>query len=215
MTTFDKIKLIKAISEFLSQEDWSFIDLHLNEFELPTSETYSGNKESYIIEHLQKGRVENIIKLGEYLFPSEKEELTSINPHFWKDGYFKLFISHLAKEKVETETLKVILEKYGITGFVAHTDIEPTKEWQKEIELALRTCDSLVALMVDGFHDSNWTDQEIGYALGRDLLIIPIRMGQDPYGFIGKFQAISFKDINSVANEIFHTLQKSKKQVRK
>lgn len=107
--------------------------------------------------------------------------------------------------------LKEKLEYYGISSFVAHSDIEPTKEWQNEIELALRTCDGLIALMVENFHKSNWTDQEIGLALGRDLLIIPVRMGKDPYGFIGKFQAINFSNMEMLAREVFNILQGNKK----
>jgi hypothetical protein len=211
MKASKKVKLIKEIATTLSQEDWSLIDLTLKEFEFPISETYNGKEKAYVIEHLQNGNENNLIELAEHLGLQIENESTVVNPDFWKDDYFKLFISHLATDKVNAQKLKDRLEIYGISGFVAHSDIEPTKEWQNEIEVALRTCDSLVALMIKDFHNSNWTDQEIGLALGRDLLIIPVRMGQDPYGFIGKFQAITYNDINSLADEIFQTLQKNKK----
>ena len=51
--------------------------------------------------------------------------------------------------------------------------------------------DGFVALMSEGFHDSNWTDQEVGYALARGVPIIAVRLGRDPYGFLGKFQALA------------------------
>ena len=51
--------------------------------------------------------------------------------------------------------------------------------------------DPLVALMTDGFHDSHWTDQEVGFAFGRGVPIIAVKLGRDPYGFVGKFQALS------------------------
>ena len=51
--------------------------------------------------------------------------------------------------------------------------------------------DGFVALMTEDFHDSNWTDQEVGYAVARGVPIIAVRLGKDPYGFIGKFQALS------------------------
>jgi hypothetical protein len=51
--------------------------------------------------------------------------------------------------------------------------------------------DGFVALMTEGFHESDWTDQEVGVAFGRGLPIIIIKLGKDPYGFIGKFQALS------------------------
>ena len=39
--------------------------------------------------------------------------------------------------KKETAELKEKLKLFGISGFVAHEDIHPTKEWQDEIENAL------------------------------------------------------------------------------
>lgn len=220
MIPSEKIKLIKEISVNLSAEEWSLIDLTLKQFDFPTTDMFSGNKFDYILQQIQNGDDNRLTDLASHLdiktgSNSSISPESELNPTFWKDGYFKLFISHLATDKVNAQQLKDKLEKYGISGFVAHTDIEPTRIWQNEIELALRTCDSLVALMISGFHESKWTDQEIGLALGRDLLIIPVRMGQDPYGFIGKFQAITVADFNALAEDIFDSLLKNKKTSKK
>jgi hypothetical protein len=51
--------------------------------------------------------------------------------------------------------------------------------------------DGFVALMTADFHDSDWTDQEVGFAFARGVPLIAVRLGKDPYGFIGKFQALS------------------------
>jgi hypothetical protein len=107
-----------------------------------------------------------------------------------KDG-FRLFLSHKTEVKKETSALKDQLKKYGISSFVAHVDIQPTKEWLDEIENALHTMDSFVAILTNDFHDSLWTDQEVGFAFGRGVPIISLKLGKDPYGFIGKFQALS------------------------
>ena len=109
----------------------------------------------------------------------------------WDQNCFRVFLSHKAEVKKETSGLKDKLKLYGISCFVAHEDIHPTKEWQNEIENALHTMDSFVALLTDGFHDSLWTDQEVGFAFGRGVPIISVKLGKDPYGFIGKFQALS------------------------
>lgn len=106
------------------------------------------------------------------------------------DGY-RVFLSHKTEVKREAGALKERLQVYGALCFVAHEDIIPTKEWQEEIERALTSMDVLVALMTTGFHDSNWTDQEVGFALGRGVPVIAVKLGLDPYGFIGKFQALS------------------------
>jgi len=109
----------------------------------------------------------------------------------WADGQFRLFLSHKSEVKSETATLKDRLARYGVSSFVAHADIHPTREWQDEIENALATMDGFVALMTDQFHSSNWTDQEVGYAVARGVPVVAVRLGLDPYGFIGKFQALT------------------------
>jgi hypothetical protein len=115
-------------------------------------------------------------------------------------AYFKLFISHLSNHKKKASDLQKVLKRYGISSFVAHEDIEPSKEWQNEIENALHTMDALTAILMDGFKESNWCDQEIGFALGKGVLIIPIKKDINPYGFIGKYQAIQATKDKTIGN---------------
>ena len=77
--------------------------------------------------------------------------------------------------------------------------------------------DALAAILMPGFQESKWCDQEVGVAVGRGVLIIPIRKGLDPYGFIGKYQGIqaNSKTVGDVAEEIFTTLVKSPKTKNK
>jgi len=51
--------------------------------------------------------------------------------------------------------------------------------------------DAFVALLTEDFHESSWTDQEVGYALARGVPMIAVKLGSDPYGFIDEFQALS------------------------
>jgi hypothetical protein len=108
----------------------------------------------------------------------------------WGDGVVRVFISHIADHKVFATGLKASLERYGIASFVAHEDIEPMKEWELEIERALFSMDILVALLTEGFSESKWTDQEVGVAVGREVPIVPVRLGRDPYGFMARYQAV-------------------------
>jgi len=136
-------------------------------------------------------------KNPETTFTTEHQVLADAIQRIWGDSKFRIFITHLAKDKELAEKLKTDFKDFGVAGFVAHTSIEPALEWQSEIEFALSSMDALVALMTDGFHESRWTDQEIGFALGRKVPIVSIRLGTDPYGFIGKYQALppSIKDM--------------------
>jgi AbiJ N-terminal domain 5/TIR domain len=115
-------------------------------------------------------------------------------PTFWKSDALKLFVSHLAKNRKRIAQLKAALDSWGVSAFIAHQDIEPSREWQAEILSALATMDVLVALLEPGFRDSAWTDQEVGYALGRGVDIIPLLVGIEPHGFVAKIQGIQAKD---------------------
>jgi hypothetical protein len=77
-------------------------------------------------------------------------------------------------------SLREALRSVGISGFVAHTDIHPTREWQDVIESALETCEALAAYLTDDFHESLWTDQEVGFCVGRAVAILPLKAGRDP-----------------------------------
>lgn len=126
----------------------------------------------------------------------------------WRNGYFRMFISHITSKKLQASNLKAALEKYGITSFVAHEDINPTYEWQREIQRALNSMNCMVAMLYDGFHDSNWCDQEVGIALGRNITVLPLILDHGPYGFLGEYQGIKIKGMcpNDLAKDIFKIL---------
>jgi hypothetical protein len=128
----------------------------------------------------------------------------------WGEEGFRVFLSHKSEVKKETADLKDQLRLFGISCFVAHEDIHPTKAWQDEIENALASMDGFVALMTADFHDSNWTDQEVGFAFARGVPFIAVRLGKDPYGFIGKFQALS-SSWPTAAEEIVKILIKNER----
>lgn len=129
----------------------------------------------------------------------------------WADGRLRLFMSHNNSDKVLVAKISGILEeRYGIDGFVAHEDIEPLAHWQPEIEKALRESHACVAFLSEDFHASRWTDQELGWCIGRGIPIIPIRMGEDPYGFLGQYQALTKASLtdDQLAFQIFSLLRK-------
>lgn len=213
-----RITLLKEISDRLQVEDWPLIDITLNQFGLHTSERWNGNERSYVLEMSQDAPDDTLIALAQhvgYLF--EEAPKPGIDPPFWHKHMFRLFVSHLSSEKVLASELQEALLPYGICAFVAHNDIQPTLEWQTQIETALATADSLVALLHPNFHESSWTDQEIGFAMGRGLPVFAVRFGQDPYGFIGRFQGFagSGKTVQVLAKELFDSYRKNKQTQRR
>ena len=206
----ERLKLRKEIATSLSFEEWYLIDLTLTEYGLPTEQTWNGEKSAYVLAMISGASEATLIDMAKHLgfvLPLT-DSVSSVSrplkeadqPAFWHKNMFKLFVSHLANQRKYAGDLRKHLLKFGISCFVAHDDISPTKEWQIEIEAGLRTCDSLVALLHEGFHVSQWTDQEIGFVMGRNLPAFAVRLGETPYGFIGRFQA--FNGLGKTAQEV-------------
>lgn len=211
LTASQRVSLIKEIVKRLSVENYSVIDMTLGEFKLPITDSWSGGTDSYIMQMVKGQDDVKLLGVAKHLGYSI-ETPSYLEPAFWEEGKLKVFFSHLSKQKSWTTELQEALLSYGVSTFVAHKDIKPTLEWQVQIETALATCDALVALLHVGFHESNWTDQEIGFAMGRGVPVFSIRFGQDPYGFIGKTQALQGhgKDAAEIAEELFDAYRANK-----
>lgn len=220
LTASQRVRLMKEISQRLASESWSLLDTTLEQFGLPTTDSWNGSeKDGYVLRMIQQAGDYQLIDLARhvgYEFESAPPA-PRVEPPFWRKGMLRLFITHLAAHKVFAAGLQDELLKYGIYGFVAHNDIEPTVEWQTQIETALATCDALIALLHDKFHQSNWTDQEIGFAMGRGVPVFTITFGETPYGFIGRFQAFNgnSKTATDLAKELFESYRKNKQTQQK
>jgi hypothetical protein len=212
MKQIDKLSLIDKIGRELQRRmSYRDIAVYLTGFGVDTSKSTSSvnSKWVYVKNLLADEADETIFKIADELeirhgYTSSRRVNLS-DTKFWMPAHFRLFLSHVSTFKAKTALLQQALRRYGISAFVAHNDIEPTKEWQDEIEKALFSMDCLAAILTPGFKESKWADQEVGVAVGRDVLIVPIRRGLDPYGFIAKYQGLQGegKTIPQVAGSIF------------
>ena|SRR2546422_1977921 len=123
----------------------------------------------------------------------------------------KIFVSHSHHEKEIAGWIKGELERFGAFGFVAHEDINPTEEWQGAILKNLKECDVFLALLSGNFATSDWTDQESGIAIALGKVIVPVKVNLDPYGFIGKYQALKW-DSEEPENKLEEACQSSFRQ---
>ena len=154
---------------------------------------------------------ENLSSLYDLLFLKER---TKSGPDvesgsIWKPNGFRLFLSHANQDKEFVSDVKSALwDTYSIDGFVAHEDIQPTKVWIMELEKALDSCQALACFLTAGFQESYWCNQEIGYCLARKILIIPLRIGIDPFGFIGRYQGAQSVGLSAydVSAQIFDAI---------
>lgn len=194
MTKSDRIKVKLAIIAALAPKAWSEVELILDEFGVHDLnwDRWEGSIESFIGACLREARDEILHEIAKHLGLGVDPAGSSTDglPAFWQVGHFRLFISHHHQDRLRAGKLREQLATYYISSFVAHDDIVPTAEWQREIESALRTMDAMVTLNSPHFETSSWTDQEVGFALGRGKLVVPVGLdGRTPYGFIGKHQA--------------------------
>ena len=209
MRVADRINLIGKISSSLqSKYTFTEVDAFLLGYKIALPpETFNKNsKRLYAAEALQHVEDELLLRIANELDIQTPHSSIGLSPpRNWKNiTRFRLFISHISAHKDKALRLRECLEPYAISGFVAHVDIEPTLEWQSEIERGLYAMDALIAIHTKGFSASNWTQQEIGFALGRGVKVISFRMGEDPTGFISKHQAVSRRQRSAeeIAKEI-------------
>jgi nucleoside 2-deoxyribosyltransferase len=136
----------------------------------------------------------------------------------WEGNALRLFISHRDEHKTVVHELADELLPFGISSFVAHDAIKPMKEWQYEIHNALETMEVMLAFLTNDFHESDWTNQEVGFALGKGIPIICLKVGdKDPSGFLSAKQALkgNYNEIENSAPEIQKTLMNEVKQAER
>jgi hypothetical protein len=64
------------------------------------------------------------------LLTCQRIVVPEVQNRIWGNEGYRLFLSHKAEVKKETATLKKKLSLLGVSCFVAHEDIHPTREWQ-------------------------------------------------------------------------------------
>jgi hypothetical protein len=132
---------------------------------------------------------------------SAKPPVNPDNLSIWRKGLGRVFVSHRDKHKAEARELADALADYGICSFVAHETIPANEEWRKVIENGLETMEVMVLFLTDDFHESIWTMQEVGYALGKGTPIISLKLGKvDPPGFVNHKQALKGSIHNPIAS---------------
>ncbi len=101
------------------------------------------------------------------------------------------FISYQTADRFVAGKLKNILETIGIDSFLAHEDIEVSKEWQASILKEMAKANIFICILSKDYFKSVWCAQESGIAAFRDdLTIIPLSIdGTIPQGFFANIQS--------------------------
>ncbi len=213
MRVVDRLALVDRIGrELQSRFTFTDIDGFLAAFGVGKPDGSWGSKWAYSKDALRNVSEETVVRIAEKLDLTSPGSAGRIAapPRNWRDNpqALRLFVSHISKDKDKATRLKDCLAPYGIFAFVAHEDINPTLEWQSEIERGLATMEAFLAILTPGFRNSVWTQQEIGFAVCRGVKVIALRMGEDPPGFLSKHQALSRgkRNADAIAEEIVRLL---------
>lgn len=192
----ERFGLIQRIYATLSENDWSWdlVDAALSEF---GAEWIGGeDAQRRTLERLRTMPDDGLVALTRIfirrrLTRPQRSPPPRIQPVRGSRTIPPVRQPHYGSQSA-AESVRQWMLRSSVDAFVAHSAIEPTREWLDEIDRALRTCHALVAFFTEDFASSHWSDQEVGIAYGRGTLIVPVRMGVDPYGFIGKYQGLTF-----------------------
>jgi hypothetical protein len=180
----ERVRIIQDVLSALASRPYSQIELLFEEFGVPTYyRDEDGHDDiTYCTQQLQRSGDEAIASLREFLIGEDalpSGSLTAEGDGLWETQPARAFLSHIYDHREFVADVKDSLKAYGIAGFVAHADINPSKDWRSSIKAGLATCDIFVPFVDDGFHQSQWCDQEVGWALARGVPILPVR----PVGF--------------------------------
>src|SRR5262249_10289230 len=112
---------------------------------------------------------------------------------------YNVFISHAVQDATLVSSIAVALRYEGLRAFVATYHITPANEWLPDLERELRSCAALVALLSPAFRSSQWTDQEVGFALAFQRKIIPLQISANglPHGFLQRYQALRVDNMSA------------------
>ncbi|MEO9969479.1 MAG: toll/interleukin-1 receptor domain-containing protein [Hyphomonadaceae bacterium] len=196
-----KLDLIDKIGrELQSRYSYEEINGYLTEFGISIGD-YNGTNSKWVYSKTQLSgqKLELILQIAQDLdIQAQSDLLSQTLPANWLEtDNLKLFISHISIDKDKATRLRDCLVPLGVSAFVAHEDIEPTKIWREEILKALSTMDAFLSIHTDGFSKSFWTQQEVGFAVARGVKRIAFKMGEDPTGFLSAQQALPRRNRNA------------------
>ena len=106
------------------------------------------------------------------------------------------FISHSTKDaKKYVGAIVRIFEKCGIQSFIADRDAPVGSILPNEVKKAIEKSELFLVFITKQSKSSPWVNQEIGYALGKEVPVIPLKRGRIRIkGLIESVKYVQMKD---------------------
>ncbi len=104
---------------------------------------------------------------------------------------YEAFISYQTSDKHVAGKLQQTLEKFEISSFLAHEDIEVSVEWRERILEELGRARIFISLLSENYFTSPWCVQESGIVAYRGIPSLHLSLdGSIPQGFSSNIQSI-------------------------
>lgn len=104
----------------------------------------------------------------------------------------KIFLSHSIRDREWCEWLKASAQEMGIAAYLAEHHPAPGRNLADKIKKAIDASEAIVVLITDNSVDAPYVNQEIGYALKADKLIIPLVQPGIPLEKLAMLQGVEF-----------------------
>ena len=102
---------------------------------------------------------------------------------------FRIFISYAHTDRVMVERLDAFLADMGLQP-VWDRGLRPGRAFDDEIRRQIARAHIFMPLITPNSRESRWVHQEIGYALGIDVPVVPVALGSIPGEMLAPIQAI-------------------------
>jgi hypothetical protein len=115
---------------------------------------------------------------------------------------FRIFISYAHADKKAVEDIDTILRGEGLTP-VWDKEVKPGTLFTDSIKRQIATAHLFMPLLTQSSQTRPWVHQEIGFAIGIDVPVLPIALHQLPGEMVAAIQAVSVKeDLSDLADSL-------------
>jgi len=106
---------------------------------------------------------------------------------------FTVFLSHSTKDLDIVNELAKWLRLNGVVVHIASSQIQAGEPLSKKVSSLLESSDCVLAILTLNGARSEWVNQEIGYAIRRGILVVPVvEEGVKVKGFLASLEYIPF-----------------------
>ncbi len=131
-----------------------------------------------------------------------------------------IFFSHNARDRQWCEWLAADVERLEIEAYPAEHDQRPGKPLAEKVKRNINKCNAVVVLLTDNSVGSSYVHQEIGYALAKKKLVIPLVAPSISANHLAMLQGLEhivfdFRDPHPGKESLASELQRLAEQQRK